>query len=127
MLQGLITRPYPDLARELLQRRIDAGLPPSGQLMLVRSDCSDADRGDAFLQQLRTAVTGLLPSGCNLIGPLPSPMQRRAGKFRSQLVVTAPGRGAGRVAAHILVQQAEKLPVRGDLKWSIDVDPSDVF
>jgi primosomal protein N' (replication factor Y) len=127
LLRGLLTRHYPELARELLQHRIDAGLPPSGQLMLVRSDCSDADRGDAFLQQLRAAVTGSLPKGCHLIGPLPSPMQRRAGKFRSQLVVTAPGRGAGKVAAQILVRQAEQLPVRGDLKWFIDVDPSDVF
>ena len=59
--------------------------------------------------------------------PLPSPMPRRAGKFRNQLVVSATGRGPGQVAARILVQQAEQIPARGDLKWSIDVDPLDIF
>jgi primosomal protein N' (replication factor Y) len=54
-------------------------------------------------------------------------MPRRAGKFRSQLVVTAPGRGAGQAAARALVLEAEKIPARGDLRWSIDVDPADVF
>jgi primosomal protein N' (replication factor Y) len=127
LLQGLLSRDYPALARELLQHRIEAGMPPSGQLIIVRSDASDAGRGDAFLQQLRAAVSSALPRGCALIGPLPSPMQRRAGKFRSQLVLTAPGRAAGQAAARALVREAERIPARGDLKWSIDVDPADVF
>jgi primosomal protein N' (replication factor Y) len=127
LLDGLLTRDYAELARDMLQKRVAAGMPPSGQLVIVRSDCSDADRGEAFLQQLRTATSSQLPSGCALIGPLPSPMQRRAGKFRSQLVMTAPGKGAGQAAARTLVQAAEQIPARGDLKWSIDVDPSDVF
>ena len=127
LLQGLLTRDYAELAREMLQKRIEGGMPPAGQLVIVRTDCSDADRGEEFLQRLRSAASPRLPSGCALIGPLPSPMQRRAGKFRSQLVMTAPGRGAGQAATRALVQAAEQVPVRGDLKWSIDVDPSDVF
>jgi primosomal protein N' (replication factor Y) len=127
LLRGLLTRDYRDLAREMLQRRIESGMPPSGQLVIVRSDCSDSDRGEAFLGQLRTAVSPIMPRGSALIGPLPSPMPRRAGKFRSQLVVTAPGRGAGQAAARALVLEAEKIPARGDLRWSIDVDPADVF
>ena len=127
LLQGLLTRDYAELARDMLQQRIEAGMPPLSQLVIVRSDCSDAGQGDAFLQQLRTAVSSALPAGCTLIGPLPSPMQRRAGKFRSQLVLTAPGRGAGQAAARALVREADRIPARGDLKWSIDVDPADVF
>ena len=127
LLQGLLTRDYAELAREMLKKRIEGGMPPAGQLVIVRTDCSDADRGEEFLQRLRSATSPRLPSGCALIGPLPSPMQRRAGKFRSQLLMTAPSRGAGQAATRALVQAAEQIPARGDLKWSIDVDPSDVF
>lgn len=127
ILQALLSTDYSNLARQLLQHRIDSGLPPSGQLVMVRSDCSDAVRGESFLQQLRDSVTPSLPRGCTLIGPLPSPMQRRAGKFRSQLLIAAPGRREGSVAARALTQAAEHLTSRGDLKWSIDVDPTDVF
>jgi primosomal protein N' (replication factor Y) len=126
-LQGLLRHSYPELAREMLERRRAAGLPPAGQLLMVRSDCADAGRGEGFLQRLREAAAEALPRGCNLIGPLPSPMQRRAGKFRSQLLLTAPGRREGQAAARLLVQQAEALPAGGGLKWSIDVDPTDVF
>ena len=126
-LQGLLRRSYPELAREILGRRRAVGLPPAGQLLMVRSDCADADRGEGFLQQLRDASAPVLPRGCTLIGPLPSPMQRRAGKFRSQLLLTAPSRREGQTAARLLVQQAEALPSGGGLKWSIDVDPMDVF
>ena len=94
---------------------------------MIRSDCRDAQRGEDFLRQLRERCGGKLPPGCALIGPLPSPMQRRAGKYRSQLLLTAADRQRARQAARLLVTQAESLPARGDMKWSIDVDPTDVF
>ena len=126
-LQAMLHTPYAEFARELLQRRQAVGMPPAGQLVMVRSDCRDAQRGEDFLRQLRERCGGKLPPGCALIGPLPSPMQRRAGKYRSQLLLTAPDRQRARHAARLLVTQAESLPARGDMKWSIDVDPTDVF
>ncbi len=54
-------------------------------------------------------------------------MQRRAGKYRCQLLLTAPTRGAAQTAASVLVANAEALPARHGLKWSIDIDPQNVF
>ena len=102
-------------------------MPPIGQLLLLRSDCRDAQLGEEFLRQLRQQAEAELPRDCRVIGPLPSPMQRRAGKFRSQLLVTAPDRKRAQLAARLLVQRAQTLPARGGLKWSIDVDPMDLF
>ena len=126
-LQALLSSSYAQLARELLLRRQATGMPPIGHLLLLRSDCRDAQSGEDFLRQLRQQAETELPSGCRLIGPLPSPMQRRAGKFRSQLLVTAPDRKHARVAARLLVQKAQAVPTRGGVKWSIDVDPIDLF
>ena len=126
-LQALLTSSYSIVSRDLLQQRRAAGMPPTGHLVILRTDCADMALGEEFLQHLRKATQQRLPAGCALIGPLPSPMQRRAGKFRSQLLLSAPGRREGHAAARLLVHEAEKLPIRGGLKWSIDIDPTDVF
>jgi primosomal protein N' (replication factor Y) (superfamily II helicase) len=62
-----------------------------------------------------------------LIGPLPSPMQRRAGKYRCQLLLSAPSRKIAQAVARRMVAIAEELPARNGLGWSIDIDPQDLF
>jgi primosomal protein N' (replication factor Y) len=126
-LQAMLHTGYAQQAREQLARRQATGMPPVGQLVMLRTDCGDAECGEQFLQDLRDRTAASLPAGANMIGPLPSPMQRRAGKFRSQLLLTAPNRRAAQAAAGMLVAIAETLPARRGLKWSIDIDPQDVF
>ena len=102
-------------------------MPPAGQLVVLRTDCGDSEYGEQFLQDLRQQCTRELPTGAVLIGPLPSPMQRRAGKYRSQLLLTASNRATAQAAATALVARADAMPARKGLKWSIDIDPQDVF
>jgi primosomal protein N' (replication factor Y) len=118
---------YTEQARVLLQQRQQSGLPPAGQMIILRTDCANADYAEQFLQQLRTRSAANLPGTARLIGPLPSPMQRRAGKYRAQLFVTATDRATAQRAARVLVACAEGMPVRQGLKWSIDIDPQDIF
>ena len=126
-IQAMLSESYEVQARNILARRAASGMPPAGQLILLRADCVDADRGEQFLQLLRRQVEPALPPQCRLIGPLPSPMQRRAGKFRSQMMLTAPNRPCAQSAASRLVALAKELPAGRGLKWSIDVDPQDIF
>ena len=126
-LQAMLTMNYGDQARIMLAGREAAGMPPVGQLVVLRSDCDDSARGEQFLQQLRDQAGNALPGGTQLIGPLPSPMQRRAGKFRCQLIVLAVDRRAAQAAASVLVSLAEVNKARRDLKWTIDIDPQDLY
>ena len=126
-LQGMLNCSYAVQAREQLSRRQAVGMPPAGQLVVLRTDCGDAECGERFLQDLREQAAADLATGASLIGPLPSPMQRRAGKFRSQLLLTAPDRKSAQASARRLVAIAETLPARRGLKWSIDIDPQDLF
>ena len=126
-LLAMLSTSYGEQARELLKRRHETGMPPAGQLVVLRTDCPNAEYGEQFLQKLRARSTAHLPDGARLIGPLPSPMQRRAGKYRCQLLLTAPNRKVAQAAASLLVANAEELPTRHGLKWSIDIDPQDVF
>jgi primosomal protein N' (replication factor Y) len=118
---------YADQARALLTRRIESGMPPAGHLAVLRTDCANAEYGEQFLQTLRERSAKDLPAGARLIGPLPSPMQRRAGKYRCQLLLCAPSRKIAQAAARRLVVIAEELPARNGLGWSIDIDPQDLF
>jgi primosomal protein N' (replication factor Y) len=125
-LLAMLGTSYADQARTLLQHRHESRMPPAGQLVVLRTDCPNAAYGELFLQQLRERITAHLPLGARLIGPLPSPMQRRAGKYRCQLLLTAPNRGVAHAAARLLVANAEEIPSRHGLKWSIDIDPQDM-
>jgi primosomal protein N' (replication factor Y) len=126
-LSAMLSRSYAEQARELLRQRRESGMPPVGQLVLVRTDCPDADYGERFLADLRQRCEARLPPGTRLIGPLPSPMQRRAGKYRAQLLLSATDRRGAQAAAGLLVASAGELPARRGVKWSIDIDPQDLF
>jgi primosomal protein N' (replication factor Y) len=126
-LQAMLQKPYAEHARELLSLREAGGMPPAGKLLMLRTDSADAETGEAFLQTLRRQAQPQLPAGAKLIGPLPAPMQRRAGKFRSQMLLSAQNYRSAQAAATMLVGIAETLPLKGGMKWSIDVDPLDTF
>jgi primosomal protein N' (replication factor Y) len=126
-LMAMLHKSYAEQARELLHGRRESGMPPTGFLVVLRTDCPDAEYGERFLADLRQRTAPLLPTETGLIGPLPSPMQRRAGKYRAQLLLTAATRKGARIAAQMLVANAEQLPARQGLNWTIDVDPQDLF
>ena len=96
-------------------------------MLVLRTDCPDAAWGEQFLTQVRRSSEGRMPAGIHLIGPLPSPMPRRAGRFRSQLLVGAPNRTQVQTAATALVDIAQGIPVKHNLNWSIDIDPQDIY
>lgn len=118
---------YAEQARSLLNNRIESRMPPAGHMVILRTDCANAEYGEKFLQTLRERGTADLAASARLIGPLPSPMQRRAGKFRWQLLLCAPSRRVAQAAAARLVAIADELPARHGLAWSIDIDPQDIF
>lgn len=126
-MMAMLHASYAEQARSLLQMRIEAGMPPAGQLVILRTDCANAEYGEQFLQNLRERSAADLPADVRLIGPLPSPMQRRAGKYRCQLLLCAASRGSAQAAAKRLVALAEEMPARQGLSWSIDIDPQDLF
>ncbi len=126
-LQAILRRPYAEHARQILAEREAAGMPPAGKLLMLRADAVEIELGEQFLTELRRLAEPRLPCGVALIGPLPSPMQRRAGKFRSQMMVTAASSQAAQGTARLLVEIADTLPAKRGMKWSIDVDPLDVF
>ena len=127
LLRTLLARPYADVADTLLAERISAGMPPAGQLVMLRADSPRAGEGEAFLGALRRHAEAQLPPRSRLIGPLPAALPRRAGRYRDQLLCISDDRSAGGRAASALVTAGEALRPPQRLHWFIDVDPLDTL
>ncbi|MFI4979590.1 MAG: primosomal protein N', partial [Nevskiales bacterium] len=125
LLRVLVQEGYPAFCEALLRERREFGLPPFGYLALLRAEAQREGEALAFLRQVRD----LQPenSGIEALGPAPAGMARRAGYHRAQLLL----RGASRAALHRLLEQwlaaIETLPAAKRLRWSVDVDPADLF
>ncbi len=126
-LQAVLHQRYAEQATAILAVRQSAGLPPMGHMLILRTDCADANTGEQFLAQVRSRTIASLPRQVHIIGPLPSPMPRRAGRHRSQLLITAANRQLAQQSADLLVAQAESQRAVQGLKWSIEVDPREFY
>jgi primosomal protein N' (replication factor Y) (superfamily II helicase) len=97
---------------ELLRRRL-LGYPPFS--VLARLLVADADR-DRAAERGRQAAAAVATNGVDVLGPLPSYVPRRAGRFRFQVLLRAPD-AATRAAA------LERVPAG----VAIDVDPESLL
>ena len=126
LLLTLLRDGYEDFGMNLLEERCDAGLPPFGQLALVRAEAGQAQRAEQFLAALRQALE-TEGSTVRLVGPLPAPLQRKSGRFRCQLVLLATSRAVLKHAVTSLIAVAATLPEGKRLRWSLDIDPVESF
>ena len=127
LLQTLIHKGYAACANLLLEERRQAAFPPYGYLALLRAEAHNAGEPLQFLQQLAEQARPNLGQDVQLLGPIPSPMERRAGRYRAQLLLLSTSRQA---LQHFLSQWLPQLePTNGNRKvrWSLDVDPLEMF
>ena len=83
------------------------------------------EHANAFLATVKQAVPDASPVEC--YGPMPAPMPRRAGYVRSQLLLAAPARGALHAALAAAVPALYAAPEARRVRWSLDVDPLDLY
>jgi primosomal protein N' (replication factor Y) len=62
-----------------------------------------------------------------LLGPVPAPMERRAGRYRAQLLVQASKRAELQRFLSAWVPLLYGLEGHAKVRWSIDVDPQEMF
>lgn len=122
LLRRLLADGYAAFAAEVLDERRIASLPPFSGLALLRAEALEQQAPAAFLRQARDLAQGLNPAGVDLLGPIPAPMERRAGRFRAQLLVQAARRPDLQALLRTWVPLVEGIRC-GQLRWSLDVDP----
>ena len=127
LLRTLLTEGYHRYAAAALAERREAELPPYVNLALLRAEATSTEAPNRFLGEAVTFANELHLSGVTLLGPIPSPMERRAGRYRAQLLVQA----AQRADLHRLLDAwlplLAQAPSARKVRWSVDVDPMEMI
>lgn len=129
-LQLLTTKTYSDFADSLMTQRREAGLPPFAHLGLIRIDAPAINHAVEFANRVNKHAKSLVSSNgyeSDLIGPLPAPMEKRAGRYRLHLLIKSPHRVHLQSLLTQLCQVLEDANKPSSVKWSIDVDPHDLI
>ena len=95
-------------------------------LALLRSEGHQHGPQGEFLQK----AAALFKNGgwhLQIYGPIPAPMEKRAGKIRMQLLVLSNNRAALKRAMQSCAPVIEKLPIARKVRWSLDIDPHDMM
>jgi len=124
LLRQLLAQGYGPSAATLLEERRSVQLPPFGHQVLLRADAHQREHVDAFLNDAANALAG---APLQLAGPMPAPMPLRAGRHRGQLLIEAETRGALHGALRPWYPSLSTLPSARRVRWSLDVDPIDLY
>lgn len=126
LLQRLLQEGYSGFATAALQEREQAHWPPFTRIALLRAEAGDLGQAMRFLQVAQRLA---LPSHkrVRILGPAPAPMTRRAGLHRGQLLLHATTAAPLQNLLAALLPQLETLPEAKRVRWSVDVDPIELF
>ena len=131
LLVQLTEQGYFAFAEQALSERRAAGLPPFSHLALLRAEATKPGQAEDFLDQACGQAEQLLGQlgldGIELLGPVPAPMERRAGRFRAQLLLQANARAPLHKLMSAWLPLVEALPGSRTVRWSLDIDPIDLF
>lgn len=126
LLTTLIEQDYRAFARQALHERRQAQFPPYRYAVLVRADSRNAQYNQVFLDEIAQGLRGLAGEQIEIWGPIPAPMERKAGRYRAHLVLFS----AERAQLHFYLRswwaEVVQRPRQHQLRLSIDVDPQEL-
>lgn len=126
LLQVLLSSGYDDAIRQLLSDRQQALLPPYSHMALLRFSHTSADRAQNFARAVSHLATSIEPKA-SVLGPIAAPMPRKANRWRFQVLIQTQSRAERSRLLQQLVPAADQHKLSGGIRWSVDVDPLDLF
>jgi primosomal protein N' (replication factor Y) len=126
LLTHLLEEGYEGFARVALAERAQAAWPPFSRLAALRDSARTPAAALAFLEQAR-GLARHLPFGVRLLGPVPAAMHKRAGRYHAQLLLESRARRALHAFLAEWLPQVEQLKSARAVRWSLDVDPLELF
>jgi primosomal protein N' (replication factor Y) len=123
----LIEGGYEQVAEEALAEREITRWPPFTRLALLRSAAHRRDDALGFLDVARRHLEDHCGDTLRVLGPVDAPMARKAGRYRAQLLLQSSDRPTLHNVLRELRPALEQDPAARKVRWSIDVDPIELF
>lgn len=127
LMKAIVTADYQQISADLIQEREDAQWPPFGHLAILRMESEDKALVEKHIQNA-AQLAGLccLPA-CQLLGPVPAPLERKQGRWRYQLLFSASDRASLQNSVRRWLGEIKQLKISNKVRWSLDVDPQDLY
>ncbi|MGH8223694.1 MAG: primosomal protein N' [Woeseiaceae bacterium] len=123
----LLSGGYERFAASELTLREAAAWPPFSRLALLRASAVKREAAWQLLEDLRRLAGRKADAGLRVLGPVSAPMERRAGRYRCQLLLQSRHRQPLHELLAELRGKLESSPLARRVRWSIDVDPIELF
>jgi primosomal protein N' (replication factor Y) len=118
---------YRQLADAALAEREQSRWPPFSRLALIRSAAHRQADAHALLDIAKRHLLAQASDELRVLGPVDAPMARRAGRYRAQLLLQSSSRKPLHAALAAVRSALESDPAARKARWSIDVDPIELF
>jgi len=123
----LIKKGYDFTAQKILQERALMAMPPVGSLCIIRAEDQQEQLAMQFLTEVLTILNQHGQQEVFVMGPVPAIMEKRAGRFRAQLLLSSPKRRPIHQLLDHYMQAISALKLSKKVRWSIDIDPIDLL
>ena len=121
LYHALMAHNYPDFAKDLLDERQQAHMPPFMYQALLRAEAKELETAIAFLKEAAICTEH---QGIMINDPIPMTMTRVANVDRAQLLVESVSRPA--LQAFVKAWIADLRAMKSRVKWSVEIDPVDI-
>ena len=125
LLRTLVTQGYAGFAGLLLRERRQAQLPPYACLALLEAEAGGRETAEKFLYKARDHLKN--DNGLTVFGPVAAPIEKRRGRYRSQLLIQSGNRTTLRKVLAPWCRSLEAMPEAKRTKWHLDIDPQDTL
>ncbi len=125
LLNTLVQEDYRQFAKQTLKERKAALMPPFRYAALIRCESKDQALNSDFLQQHAQFLRQLSEGSVDIWGPIPAPMERKAGRYQSHMVLLS----ADRPRLHFYIRSWWQNMLRqkpSSMKLSLDIDPQEL-
>lgn len=127
LLNELLREGYAKFAKSELAMRKNAMLPPFSYQVLLRAHAEKEELPAQFLEEVMLLAQASNEQNIHISGVIPAPMMKRAGQYRFQLLFQHSNRTHLHHLLKQLVPQIYALKLAVKVRWSLDVDPIDLY
>lgn len=125
LLNTLMESGYRSFAKQTLKERKAAWMPPYRYAALLRCESKDQELNQSFLQEHAQALRQASENSIDIWGPIPAPMERKAGRYQAHMVLLS----KDRARMHFYIRQWWQTVWHNKphgMKLSLDIDPQEL-